>query len=135
MFNRKKKAAAAAEAEQTAALQARLDSALVERDDLEQRITVLDQANAHLDARLAALDQGIGAISEELVKLSSASAATNQLSRRTFLQTTAAATGAAGSPAVSRRISIVSVVRDKGLATKSRWPISPRRSPMMCAGV
>ena len=50
--------------QQAAELQAQLDSALAERATLEQR--------------LAALDHGVGAISEELVKLASAHGVTNE---------------------------------------------------------
>ena len=59
---KKKKAAAAAEAERTAELKAQLDSALAERNALEQRLASLDEANELLDSRLTALDQGVGAI-------------------------------------------------------------------------
>ena len=52
------------QAEQTAELQAQLDAAVAERSRLEQR--------------LAALDHGVGAIGEELVKLASAHGATNE---------------------------------------------------------
>jgi uncharacterized coiled-coil DUF342 family protein len=56
--------AAELEAQRAAELQAELDSALAERAALEQR--------------LAALDHGLGAIGEELVKLASAHGATNE---------------------------------------------------------
>jgi len=56
--------AAELQAQQTAELQAQLDAALAERSRLEQR--------------LAALDHGVGAIGEELVKLASAHGATNE---------------------------------------------------------
>jgi chromosome segregation ATPase len=56
--------AAELQAQQTAELQAQLDAALAERAVLEQR--------------LAALDHGVGAIGEELVKLASAHGATNE---------------------------------------------------------
>jgi DNA repair exonuclease SbcCD ATPase subunit len=79
LFNSKKKRAAAEaqratalraeraaelEAERAAELQAQLDAALAEREALEQR--------------LAALDHGVGAIGEELVKLASAHGVTNE---------------------------------------------------------
>jgi uncharacterized coiled-coil DUF342 family protein len=79
LFNSKKKRAAAEaqraaelqaqraaelQAQQAAELQAQLDAALAERSALEQR--------------LAALDHGVGAIGEELVKLASAHGATNE---------------------------------------------------------
>jgi uncharacterized coiled-coil DUF342 family protein len=54
----------ATEAQHATELQAKLDAALAERAMLEQR--------------LAALDHGVGAISEELVKLASAHGATNE---------------------------------------------------------
>jgi chromosome segregation ATPase len=56
--------AAELQAQQTTELQAQLDAAVAERSRLEQR--------------LAALDHGVGAIGEELVKLASAHGATNE---------------------------------------------------------
>jgi chromosome segregation ATPase len=56
--------AAELEAERAAELQAQLDATLAEREALEQR--------------LAALDHGVGALGEELVKLASAHGVTNE---------------------------------------------------------
>lgn len=83
MFNSKKKKAAAAETErerraQTEAIQAQLEAVRNQRSALDERLTALDQASAQLDARLVALDHGVSAISEEVVKLSSANTVTNQ---------------------------------------------------------
>jgi small-conductance mechanosensitive channel len=78
LFNKKKKQAAqeAAEAKLRDEIRAELDAAMAQKADLEQRIAVLDDANAHLDARLAALDHGVVTISEQLLELSSANDAT-----------------------------------------------------------
>ena len=85
MFNSKKKKAAA-EAQRAAELKARQDAELeAQRAADAQRVdelqAQLDSALADRDAlqnRLAALDHGMGAIGEELVKLASAHGATNE---------------------------------------------------------
>jgi small-conductance mechanosensitive channel len=95
LFNRKKKKAAA-EAQRAAELEARQAAELEARQAAEleaqraaeleaQRAaelqTQLDAALAEralLEQRLAALDHGVGAMSEELVKLASAHGATNE---------------------------------------------------------
>ena len=78
MFNSKKKKAAA-EAQRAADLEAKRAADLQSQKTAELQ-TELEAAlaeRAALEQRLAALDHGVGAIGEELVRLSSAHAATN----------------------------------------------------------
>ena len=87
MFNRKKKRAAA-EAQRAAELEAQQAAALEAQQTAELQAQQTTELQAQLDAalaerakleqRLAALDHGVGAIGEELVKLASAHGATNE---------------------------------------------------------
>jgi uncharacterized coiled-coil DUF342 family protein len=83
LFNKKKKQAAAAEAEQAqreqvAVLQDQLDAVRGERAALEARIVGLGKSNDELDLRLAALDQGMQSMGEQIVTLSTSSTDTNR---------------------------------------------------------
>jgi uncharacterized coiled-coil DUF342 family protein len=75
-----KKKKAAAEAQRAAELQARqaADLEAQQAADLQAQLDAAVAERAMLEQRLAALDHGLGAIGEELVKLASAHGATNE---------------------------------------------------------
>jgi chromosome segregation ATPase len=85
VFNSKKKRAAA-EAQRAAELKARQDAEVEARRtaeaqrfaELQAQLDAAVAERAALENRLAALDHGVGAIGEELVKLASAHGATNE---------------------------------------------------------
>lgn len=82
MFNKKKKAEAAeaerAQRKQIAALRVELDEMSRSRSELQERIAGLSDTNDELDRRLAALDQGVQSMGEQIVTLSSSTTDTNQ---------------------------------------------------------
>ncbi len=82
LFNKKKKqqqaAAAEAQRDQIAILQYQLDAVRAEREALEARIVGLGNSTDELDLRLAALDQGMQSMGEQIVTLSTSSTDTNR---------------------------------------------------------